>query len=273
MAFLVVLLVIVLLVRWIMIRSRLHDMEQALEDQSYRSQAQIGELTDRITVLENASRSHRSVPSKEAEPIAEPVREVVQPPPLPFVPPVAERLKPPPLAGPVPQAEPVFATVATPLEPEIPNESLGDRIRKQVGGREWEAVVGGNWLNKAGVLLLVKGVALLLGYEFSRVGPFGRVAIGLGVSLTLLIAGLLIERKPVYSVFARGLIGGGWAALYFTTYAMHGIPAAKVIDNPYAATLLLLAVALGMIFAFAPLSFSDSQRPRLFHRFRDAGAR
>jgi hypothetical protein len=108
-------------------------------------------------------------------------------------------------------------------------------------------MVGGNWLNKAGVLLLVIGIALLLGYEFSRVGPLGRVSIGLGVSFVLLTAGILVERKPVYSIFARGLIGGGWAALYFTTYAMHAVQAAKVLDNPYLATLLLLVVALGMI--------------------------
>ena len=48
-------------------------------------------------------------------------------------------------------------------------------------------------------------------------------------------------------MFARGLIGGGWAAVYFTTYAMHALPAAKVIDNPYLASVLLLAVASAMI--------------------------
>ena len=63
----------------------------------------------------------------------------------------------------------------------------------------------------------------------------------------MLIGGVFIERKRAYAIFARGLIGGGWAALYFTTYAMHALPAAKVIDNPYLATALLLAVACGMI--------------------------
>ena len=69
----------------------------------------------------------------------------------------------------------------------------------------------------------------------------------MAVSLTMLIGGVFIERKRAYAIFARGLIGGGWAALYFTTYAMHALPAAKVIDNPYVATALLLAVACGMI--------------------------
>ncbi len=116
-----------------------------------------------------------------------------------------------------------------------------------MGGQEWEAVVGGSWLNKLGVLVLVIGIALLLGYEFTRVGPAGRVAIGIALSLTMLIGGVFIERKRAYAIFGRGLIGGGWAALYFTTYAMHALPAAKVIDDSYLATALLLAVACGMI--------------------------
>ena len=43
------------------------------------------------------------------------------------------------------------------------------------------------------------------------------------------------------------MLGGGWAALYFTTYAMHAVSAAKVIDSPVAASILLMAVAVGMI--------------------------
>ena len=162
------------------------------------------------------------------------------------VPAEAPAVVPPPLPepepGPQPEIEPVFAAQALPA-PEPPRESLGERLREKAGGAEWEAMVGGSWLNKLGVLVLVIGIALLLGYEFARVGPAGRVAIGLGVSLVMLVGGILVDRKPLYQMFARGLIGGGWAALYFTVYAMHAVEAAKVIDDPYLATTLLLAVA------------------------------
>jgi hypothetical protein len=57
------------------------------------------------------------------------------------------------------------------------------------------------------------------------------VAIGLGVSFAMLAGGFFVERKPRYKIFARGLLGGGWAALYFTTYAMQVVDAAKVIDD------------------------------------------
>ncbi len=155
----------------------------------------------------------------------------------------------------VPQLESTPAPIPVSTAPEAvtqptwrePERTWLDQLRESLGGQEWEAVVGGSWLNKLGVLVLVIGIALLLGYEFTRVGPGGRVATGIGLSLTMLIGGVLIERKRGYAIFARGLIGGGWAALYFTTYAMHALPAAKVIDDPYLATALLLAVACGMI--------------------------
>ena len=141
--------------------------------------------------------------------------------------------------------EPVAAAV--PVVPAVPRESLRDRLRKKAGDQEWEALVGGNWLNKIGVLLFVIGIALLLGYEFSRVGAAGRVAIGMGVSLTMLVGGMVLETRPLYRIFARGLIGGGWAALYFTTYGLYALPQIKVIESPIVAAALLLTVAVGMI--------------------------
>jgi len=153
---------------------------------------------------------------------------------------VAEAARPPKLPEAV--REPVAAAV-----PVVPRESLRDWLRKKAGDEEWEALVGGNLLNKLGVLLFVVGFALLLGYEFAHVGAGGRVAIGLGVSLTMLIGGVVLETRPLYRIFARGLIGGGWAALYFTTYGLYALPQIRVIDNPFLAAVLLLAVAVGMI--------------------------
>ena len=112
---------------------------------------------------------------------------------------------------------------------------------------DWEALVGGNLLNKAGVFVLVIGVALLLSYAFTRLGPGGRVAISIGVSLAMLVSGAVLEKRERYQTFAQGLLGGGWAALYFTVYAMQSLDAARVIYNPVAGAVLLLAVACGMI--------------------------
>ena len=112
---------------------------------------------------------------------------------------------------------------------------------------DWEATVGGNWLNKLGVLILVIGIALALGYSFTRVGPAGRVAISLAASVSMLAAGTVLEPRDRYRTFARGLLGGGWAALYFTVYAMHAVAAARILDDAFLAAALLAAVSAGMI--------------------------
>jgi len=116
-----------------------------------------------------------------------------------------------------------------------------------VSQEEWEERVGGSWLNKLGVVVLVIGLALFLGYSLKYFGPAGRVAIGLAASLAMLFTGILLERSTAYVLYARSLIGGGWAALYFTTYAMHGLEAARIIANPALGIILLSVVAAGMI--------------------------
>jgi hypothetical protein len=112
---------------------------------------------------------------------------------------------------------------------------------------EWEALIGGNWVNKIGVFVAVIGIALLLNYAYTQLGAAGRVALSLAASFAMLVAGVVFERREKYRTFSYGLIGGGWAALYTTVYAMYAIPAAKVLDSAFAATVLLLAAAAGMI--------------------------
>jgi uncharacterized membrane protein len=247
---------VLVLVGWLILYSRLRRAEDRLNDEQYaraRDGERIAELTRRIWTLE---KSQTATASSRAD--ATPVEMLAQgpapePPPYsePFEPPAPVVFEPPSVVVPPldqpPAPVPVFAVPEPFRDPAPPQRTWRDQLRDSMGGQEWEAVVGGSWLNKLGVLVLVIGIALLLGYEFARVGPAGRVAIGMGTGLTMLMAGVFIERKSAYAIFARGLIGGGWAALYFTTYAMHALPAAKVIDNPYAGTALLLAAACGMI--------------------------
>src|SRR5204863_1267780 len=85
---------------------------------------------------------------------------------------------------------------------------------------EWEALLGGSWLNKIGVFVVVIGMALLLNYAYTHIGPVGRVALSYAGAFAMLIAGVVVERRAAYRTFAYGLIGGGWAAVYLTTFAM-----------------------------------------------------
>jgi hypothetical protein len=189
----------------------------------------------------------------------------VPPPPPPVWDPAAAPPPPPPLLPePEQQPEPAFAESAFPSLPGPPAEpepaaepepepepepvfSLSDRLREKLSGEEWEALVGGSLLNKLGSLILVIAIALGLTYSATRMGPGGRVILALGISFSMIGGGVLLERRQKYLIFARGLLGGGWAALYLTAYAMHALDAARVIQDPLLGGILLVAVAAGMI--------------------------
>ena len=134
----------------------------------------------------------------------------------------------------------------------VESEGPAKGVNEPIGGNDrsaadWEILVGGNWLNKLGVLLLMVGLALFIGYSFTCLAAVGRIAIGLAASGALLLVGVLAERRRGYEVFGRGFIGGGWAGLYLTTYAAHGFVDPPLIEDPTLAVTLLLAVAVGMI--------------------------
>jgi uncharacterized membrane protein len=185
--------------------------------------------------------------------IVEQPRTIATPPPLP---PEPEPAPPPRVvtvsevsvpAAPTKSAEPPPPTMINPApaEPDVPPSSV--QAPESQPSPSWEEVIGGNLLNKAGALILVIGIALFLGYSFANMGPVGRSAIGLLTSASILGAGLWIERKEQFRVFARGVIAAGWASLYFTSYAMHAIDAAKIIESPVIGLGFMVAVAAGMV--------------------------
>jgi len=165
---------------------------------------------------------------------------ILTPAPPPPAPPPVEAPRPAPVIRPAPAPPPSAPS-------PVPQVSWAERIRERLAGEEWEAVIGGSWMNKVGVLVLVIGIALFVAYSLSHLGPAGRVVLGFAGSLAMLAGGVVLERRAPYVIYARGLIGGGWAALYFTTYAAHAIEAARVLSDPFTAAVLLAAVAAGMI--------------------------
>jgi len=212
-AFLFAILLVVLVIRWIYLRDRIDALE------------------GRILVLERAS--------------------VMRPPAVPFIAPPAPRTEPPPAlpTRPAPP-QPAAATApapAPPLPEFVPPRVQAAATPPRRTSEDWEALIGGNWVNKIGVFVAVIGIALLLNYTWDQMGAAGRVALSLAASFSLLVSGVIFERREKYRTFSYGLIGGGWAALYTTVYAMYAVSAAKVLDNAFAATFLLLAVSGGMI--------------------------
>jgi uncharacterized membrane protein len=147
---------------------------------------------------------------------------------------------PPPSPEPEP-ASPVELSQTPSAEDQAPFES---RIKSSGG---LEETVGANWLNKLGIVILVLGVAFFLAYQLKTLGPAGKVLVGFLTSAALLAAGIWLERRDRYRILARAGIGGGWALLFFTTYAMYHVPAAQVLASQLTDLVLMLIVAAAMV--------------------------
>ena len=92
-----------------------------------------------------------------------------------------------------------------------------------------EETLGTNWLYKLGIIILVVGVALFGIHELGTLGPLGKAAISYFTALFLLIGGITLEKKERYKLIGRGGIGGGWALLFFTTYAIYQVEAMRLL--------------------------------------------
>ncbi len=143
-------------------------------------------------------------------------------------------------AGPIP---------ASPVE-EVQQEPVAIPVSHLAAEKsDWEADVGGNWLNRAGILLLVIGITLFLGYAISYVGPGGKIAIGAMTGGALLAAGYHFVYRAKFRPFALGLVAGGFAVLYITAYAAHAIEASRIFYNAQIGATLQIAIALAAIHA------------------------
>lgn len=228
---------------WILLwRSHRKRVRQRLEDQ-----VRWAELTRRVHVLEQTLKSGTASAAPAPEEVAGPV--VAPPPPAVSVEPVQvpQAIQPiveqrRPIQPPPPglQRRPV---VPPPLTP-VGAKPAASRLKSAL---DVEDRLGANWLNKLGIGLLVLGIAFFLAYQITNLGPPGKVLVGYLLSGVMLALGIWLERKDRYRILARAGVGGGWALLFFTTYAMYYVPAAQVIDSQSVDLVLLLAVAAAMV--------------------------
>ena len=259
MSLIVGVLVIGLIFLWAEV-SALKGRVTILDDQAASAKDLITELTGRLRRLEVGRPATAEAPLVVATPppvVVEPPPVLVTPPPVVVTPPPvvveappvavtpAVAVTPPPVVAAPPQVVVPPPPVAVPVPPVVASASAA--ALEPEGKESWEMVVGTSWLNKLGVLVVIVGVALLVSYSFAHVGAAGRVAIGYALSLSMLGGGVVLERRAEFRNYAYGLVAGGWAGTYFTTYAMHDVPAAKIIENDLAAVTLLSAVAAAMI--------------------------
>jgi len=138
------------------------------------------------------------------------------------------------------------------IEPIVEDVARPELVRVEetsatVKRADMELDFGRNWLNKIGIVVLALGVAFLISYTFKYFGPFLKIAFGYVVGGALFFAGFKLETKEKFVQYGRVLLGGAWAIIYFTTYAMHHFEASRIIANQGADVFLLALVVAGMM--------------------------
>lgn len=205
-------------------------------------------LTGRLSRLE--TRLHNLEADLSAEPagFTAPATPPASPKPPPLPPPtVPVALTPPPPLPPAALATPAVPPPPTPLTPPAPpapRESLEVRI-------------GTTWFVRIGVVLLLTSLTFLGTYLYNNVvphlGPAAKVALlylGAG-ALTGVGAWLERRRETAQSSrmlnFARVVLAGGLAAVYYVTYAAHWNPNLLVLRDPLLDGALLLGWTVFMV--------------------------
>ena len=191
-------------------------------------QTQVGHLTTRVAALENA----RPAPSGVVSNISVQREE-------------SSAAPAPPVSSPVP---PEYYAPPTTTAPAAGAGSPPRDDFPALASRNWEWLVGGNWLARIGILAVVIGVGFFLKLAFDNdwIGETGRVVLGLAVGLALLGAGEFYSRK--YAVWSQAVTGGGIAILYLSIFAAFSlyqlIPAWPALGFSLLVTLAAAGLAL-----------------------------
>ncbi len=127
-------------------------------------------------------------------------------------------------------------------------ESGAAALAKSDGPGDLEARFGSYWLSRVGIVTLITGIAFLVIYKFGELSVALRIALGYGVGAALAAVGHWVARR--HRVFGEVLFGGGLAVGYFVTYALHFVPAVRVVES-VAAALILVGGAIVAVVAIA----------------------
>ena len=145
-------------------------------------------------------------------------------------------------------AQPIAARVTvpaptSPLRVPSPKATIRERMNRVSA---FEEALGTNWLQKLGIVLLVLGVASFGIYELAALGSLGKVLVSYLAAGTLLGGGIFLEKRERYHLLGRTGIGGGWALLFFTSYAMYHVASMQVLSSLVLDSVLMLLVAGAM---------------------------
>ncbi len=153
-----------------------------------------------------------------------------------------------------PDNPPVAELIRAQSGEDVLNQKLEENVRPEEylpkpeeKSKDLEINLGKFWLNKIGIIIFALGIGFLITYAFKYFGPLARIVFGYAVCCVLFFFGFNFEKKEKFLYFGRVLLGGAWALIYFTTYAMYHFEASKIIFSQPLELLLLAIVVAGLI--------------------------
>ena len=170
-----------------------------------------------------------------------------KPEPAPAPCPVPAPVAPPPRPAPVPVVAPPLPAPALVREeepnrePEVPADAEPSALQEktlqilrriwnwiiineefQPQGVSWEFAVATTWLLRLAVVIFVIGIGFFLKYSIDHgfLGPHARVLLSAFTGIAMVAVGTRLLGKA-YHLVGQGLLGGGFAVLYFSAFAAY----------------------------------------------------
>ena len=219
------------------------DLSQSAELQQLREQ--LAALTRRVYQLEQIRTSQPpaaadvQTPQLQTAPISESLSEAKAAAP--------DFSVPPPFAAPLPPERQVVPRVLR--EPWPAATTAPPPELKPTGDTSLESRVGGQWLNRLGIIAVLVGLSYFLKLAFDNgwIGPPAQVIIGLLAGVGLLFWSERFRAKD-YAAFAYSLKAIGFGALYLSLWAAsqyyHLIPPTVAFFGMCVVTLTSAALSL-----------------------------